>query len=319
MSSRSSMRKIEPSVLCTSLQPQPFSAPNTTQPSYAHTMETPRSEHGCYEGMMSAIGLTMGLLGSVPCLPCCCFNPYQIVPQGNVGLVSRFGRYYRSVDPGLYFVNSVSETLSKVDIKIRIESIPRQQVMTKDNVGVLIDSTLYWHIVDPYVATYMVQDVQRALIERTMTTMRQIIGTRTLQASIESRDTIAHEIQDIIAPAAVAWGVKIESILLKDLIFTADLQETLAAAAKQRRVGESKVISAKAEVDAAKLMREASDILNTPAAMQIRYLETMADMAKSSGTKVIFMPSADGNRRPGDIAMAPQTMAAKEAALFDQM
>ncbi|KAJ1334728.1 hypothetical protein BSLG_007883 [Batrachochytrium salamandrivorans] len=256
----------------TTTQPAAFSAPNTIQSSYAHTMPTPVSDHACYESMMSCIGCSFGVLGSVPCLPCCCF---------------------KSVDPGLYFVNSVSEKLSRVDIKIHIEDIPRQQVMTKDNVGVLIDSVLYWHIVDPYVATYLIQDVQRALIERTMTTLRQIIGTRTLQDSIEHRDAIAFEIQQIIAPVAVTWGVRIESILVKDLLFSPELQDTLSAAAKQKRVGESKVIAAQAEVDAAKLMREASDILNTPAAMQIRYLETMADMAKTAGSKVIFMPLAE--------------------------
>ena len=81
-----------------------------------------------------------------------------------------------------------------------------------------------------------------------------------------------------------------EAILIKDLQFSADLQETLSSAAKQKRIGESKVIGARAEVNSAKLMREASDILNTPAAMQIRYLETLAGMARAPGTKVVFLP-----------------------------
>ncbi|KAI8916861.1 hypothetical protein BC831DRAFT_516671, partial [Entophlyctis helioformis] len=109
----------------------------------------------------------------------------------------------------------------------------------------------------------------------------------------------------IIGPAAQTWGVHIESILIKDLQFSQELQENLSAAAKQKRIGESKVIAAKAEgeskvisaraeVEAAKLMREAADILNTPAAMQIRYLETLGNMAKSGNAKVIFMPGADG-------------------------
>ena len=85
-----------------------------------------------------------------------------------------------------------------------------------------------------------------------------------------------------------------ESILLKDLRFSNELLESLSSAAKQKRIGESKVIAAQAEVNAAKLMREASDILNTPAAMQIRYLETLVSMAKSAGTKVIFMPGEGG-------------------------
>lgn len=101
-------------------------------------------------------------------------------------------------------------------------------------------------------------------------------------------------ILDIITPVANSWGIKVESILLKDLRFSQDLQETLSSAAKQKRIGESKVIAAQAEVESAKLMREASDILNTPAAMQIRYLETLQTMAKSANSKVIFMPGESG-------------------------
>lgn len=109
--------------------------------------------------------------------------------------------------------------------------------------------------------------------------------------------------QDIISEVASSWGIKVESILLKDLRFSPELQESLSAAAKQKRIGESKVIAAQAEVESAKLMREASDILNTPAAMQIRYLETLQNMAKSSNSKVIFMPGEsglkNGSSKPG--------------------
>nr|KAJ3421852.1 hypothetical protein HK105_002051 [Polyrhizophydium stewartii] len=245
------------------MQPQAVPPPTTQQQSFAREVPLPPSEHPAYEVVMRLLGAVMGGLGSVPCLPFCCWNPYRIVPQGNVGLLSRFGKFYRSVDPGLYFVNVCSEDLRSVDIKIQIEDVPRQQIMTKDNVSVDLDSVLYWHAVDPYIATYLVQDVRRALIERTMTTMRMILGARTLQDSIEHRESIANEIQAIISPAAQSWGVKIESILIKDLQFTRELQESLSAAAKQKRIGESKVIAAQAEVDAAKLMREASDILNT--------------------------------------------------------
>lgn len=97
-----------------------------------------------------------------------------------------------------------------------------------------------------------------------------------------------------------------ESILIKDLKFSQDLQDNLSAAAKAKRIGESKVIAAQAEVDSAKLMREAADILNSPAAMQIRYLETLAGMAKTSGSKVIFMPpSGFDDAKKGGVDLGP--------------
>ncbi|KAI9197362.1 uncharacterized protein BJ171DRAFT_585685 [Polychytrium aggregatum] len=284
----------------TQLMPQGRRMPEfKLQPSYAKQVAIPASDHGVYEAMMSCLGAAIGCLGSIPgCFICPKFvpvriNPFKVVDQGSVGLVSRFGKFYRSIDPGLYQINVFTETLQAVDIKIQIEDIPRQVVMTRDNVGVDIDSVLFWHISDPYAATFQVNDVRKALIERTQTTLRQIVGARVLQDCIENRETIAHEIQDIISEPAKAWGVKIESILIKDLQFSPDLLENLSAAAKQKRIGESKVIAAQAEVEAAKLMREASDILNTQSAMQIRYLETLVSMSKSSAQKVIFMPTVD--------------------------
>ncbi|KAJ3107800.1 hypothetical protein HDU97_003148 [Phlyctochytrium planicorne] len=280
--------------------PEPKVVPKI-QRSFAHQIDLPSTGDGlsdCYQSCVSSCGTLLGYMGMLPC--CCCCNPFSQVQQGYVGLISRFGRYYRSlnypksVDPGLWRINPLSETIRQVEIKIQIEDIPRQVVMSRDNVLISIDSVLFWEIVEPYTATFLVADVRKAIIERTQTTLRHIIGTRTLQECIENRDSIAHEIQEIIEEPATAWGIKIESMLIKDFQFSQELQETLSAAAKQKRIGESKVILAAAEVQSAKLMREASDILNTPAAMQIRYLETLSTMSKNAGTKVIFMPTNQG-------------------------
>ncbi|KAJ1561830.1 hypothetical protein HK096_003184 [Nowakowskiella sp. JEL0078] len=270
--------------------------PMEIKTSFAEQIPLTTPEDIVFAALVGGLGVVLGLIGSFPLLFCFPY-PFRVVPQGKVGLISRWGKYFRTVDPGLYKINPLTDDFQLVDVKIQVQDIAQQYVMSKDNVHVRIDSVLYWHIVDPYVATFNVADVKKALMERTQTTLRHIIGTRTLQDAIENRNTIAEEILHIIDIPAKTWGVKIEqltlwlkSILIKDLLFSQDLQETLSSAAKQKRVGESKVIAAQAEVEAAKLMREASDILNTPAAMQIRYLETLSSMSKSAGTKVIFMP-----------------------------
>lgn len=209
-----------------------------------------------------------------------------------VGLVSKFGKFVKAVDPGLYKINVFTEKLRAVDIRMQVQDIPRQIVLTKDNVSVQIDSVLYWEIVDPYTAVFLVSDVQKALIDRTQTTLRQVLGNRTIQDTIEHRDAAAQEIRDVIDRVAENWGVRVEAILLKDVILSQDMLQNMASAATQKRLGESKVIQAQAEVNSAKLMREAADILASPAAMQIRYLETLNSMAATAGTKVIFMPSS---------------------------
>lgn len=278
--------------------PAPIENPITVEPirkedlqiSYAYEMDIP--DNGWYGGLVNAFGAIMGGLGTVPCC-FCCPNPYKSVPQGNVGLVTRFGQFYKAVDPGLVKVNPLSEKLRHIDVRIQVLDIPTQVCMTKDNVNINLSSVLYYHIISPHKSAFAVKDVIRALEERTQTTLRLVIGARTLQDIIERREEVATSIQEIIEDTATSWGVKVESILIKDIILSNELQDSLAQAAKSKRAGESKIITARAEVESAKLMRRAADILASKAAMQIRYLEAMQQMARTSNSKVIFMPSAN--------------------------
>lgn len=248
---------------------------------------------GWYGKMIDSLGGICGTLGSIPCC-ICCPNPYKQVYEGQTGLILKFGKYSRAVDPGLTKVNPLSEKLQQVDVKITVVEVPSQVCMTKDNVNVHITSVIYYHIVNPYKATFGIGSVRTALMERTQTTLRHVLGARVLQDVIERREEVAQSIEEIIAEVAAQWGVRVESILIKDINFSRELQDSLSMAAQSKRIGESKIIAARAEVESAKLMRQAADILASKAAMQIRYLEAMQQMAKSSNSKVIFMPSASG-------------------------
>ena len=166
--------------------------------------------------------------------------------------------------------------------------------MTKDNVTVFLSSVIYYHITSPHKAAFGISDIRQALVERTQTTLRHVVGARVLQDVIERREEIAQSIGEVIEDVAQGWGVQVESMLIKDLQFSQELQESLSMAAQQKRIGESKVIAARAEVEAAKLMRQAADILSSAPAMQIRYLEAMQAMAKSANSKVIFLPGPSG-------------------------
>lgn len=234
----------------------------------------------------------VGFCGSIPCCVVCP-NPYKPVNQGNVGLVTKFGRFTRAVDPGLVYINPLSERLTQVDVKIQIVEVPRQVCMTKDNVTLNLTSVIYYHIVSPHKAAFGISNIRQALIERTQTTLRHVVGARVLQDVIERREEIAQSIGEIIEDVAAGWGVQVESMLIKDIIFSNDLQDSLSMAAQSKRIGESKVIAARAEVEAAKLMRQAADILSSAPAMQIRYLEAMQAMAKTANSKVIFLPATN--------------------------
>jgi erythrocyte band 7 integral membrane protein len=167
--------------------------------------------------------------------------------------------------------------------------------MTKDNVTLHLTSVIYYHITSPHKAAFGISNVRQALVERTQTTLRHVVGARVLQDVIERREEVAQSIGEIIEDVASGWGVQVESMLIKDIIFSNELQDSLSMAAQSKRIGESKVIAARAEVESAKLMRQAADILSSAPAMQIRYLEAMQAMAKSANSKVIFMPGASQN------------------------
>lgn len=149
---------------------------------------------------------------------------------------------------------------------------------------------IYFQIASPYRAAFGISDLRQALTERAQTTLRHVVGARAVQSVVTEREAIAFEIAEIVGDVADKWGVAIEGILIKDIVFSAEVSASLSSAAQQKRIGESKVIAARAEVDAARLMRQAADILASPAAMQIRQLEALQQMAKTAGSKVVFVP-----------------------------
>ncbi|KAL1640166.1 hypothetical protein SLS58_007280 [Diplodia intermedia] len=265
------------------------------QPSYAQVLKPDTEDsaaHGWYGAMINALGSCIGTMGAIPCC-LICPNPYKPVSQGNVGLVTKFGRFARAVDPGLVKVNPLSENLIQVDVKIQIVEVPKQVCMTKDNVSLYLTSVIYYRITSPHKAAFGIANIRQALVERTQTTLRHVIGARVLQDVIERREEIAASIREIIEDTSTSWGVEVESMLIKDIIFSQELQDSLSMAAQSKRTGEAKVIAARAEVESAKLMRQAADILSSAPAMQIRYLEAMQAMAKTANSKVIFLPATN--------------------------
>ena len=164
--------------------------------------------------------------------------------------------FERAVDPGLVKVNPLSEDLQTVDVKVQIVEVPRQICMTKDNVSLTLTSVIYYQVISPHKSAFGITNVKQALIERTQTTLRHVIGARVLQDVIERREEIAQSTSEIIEEVAATWGVLVESMLVKDIIFSDELQDSLSMAAQSKRIGESKVIGARAEVESAKLMRQ---------------------------------------------------------------
>lgn len=186
----------------TPISQQPGVKPDMVLKNFARTYETPKG--GGYQNFIESMGSLFGLCGVFCFL---CSNPYKQVQQGEVGLIQTFGALSRTVEPGLCYVNTWSEKLFKVNIKINIREIPAQRCFTRDNVSVIITSVVYYNIIDPQKAIYNISNIDEAIIERTQTTLRDVIGCRTLQEVVEKREAIAEAIEHIISKTAFDWGL----------------------------------------------------------------------------------------------------------------
>ena len=251
-----------------------------------------------YHSILNSTGKCCGY-GKIfcPCIFCCVENPYQQVDQSYEGLLERYGRYVSSIGPGLHYINPMTEKITKVDMKIQIIDLNRQVVITKDNITLMIDASVNYRVLDAKKAEYKLRSRDNVVTFLTYATLRNVCGHYILQDLLEKRQEVTQTIQEMVEEHVDEWGLRVEQIFIKDIILNPELQESLSAAAKERRLAEGKIISAKADVESAKLMRESADLLNSKAAMQIRFLETMGQLSKTPNTKIIFIPNkTDGHK-----------------------
>lgn len=245
----------------------------------------------CYPSTIQSVGNCCGFLRTwLPCICCWTDYPWQVVKQSQQALMQRFGRYVKTLDPGLHYVNPCSEKLIRVDLKIEIIDLVKQVILTKDNITILIDASVYYRIINPRRAVYKIANLPLAVSQLTFSTLRCVCGIHTLQEILEKRKELTHAIHQYIEEHVEEWGIVIENVFMKDIVLNKDLQDALSTAAKERRLAESKVISAKADVESAKMMREAAEALNTKAAMQIRYYETIQNIVSTQNPKTVFLP-----------------------------
>ena len=243
----------------------------------------------CYENCIQGLSCCCGTLRQfIVCLPFA--SPNQEIPQSYCGLKLRFGKYIETLGPGLQFITPFTEKLLLVDLQTQTLDLVKQNIITKDNITAAIDTAVNYKINNPRYAYFRLEDLNESVSNLCYSALRTVMGVYTLNELQEKKMEIAASLEKYLREHVKMWGISIEQIFIKDIILNADLQETLSSATKMLRAAESKVISAKADVESAKLMREAADTLSSEAAMQIRYYETIQHLAHTPAAKVIFIP-----------------------------
>ncbi len=213
----------------------------------------------------------------------------QIVKEYERGVIFRLGRSRGAKGPGLFFIIPIIDKMVKVSLQTVTMDIPPQDIITKDNVTVRVNAVTYFRVIDPSHAVIEVENYAFATSQISQTTLRSIIGQADLDDLLTKRDDINAELQSIIDSHTDPWGVKVSVVEVKDVELPDSMRRAMARQAEAERDRRAKVIHAKGEQEAAEtLSRAAAELEEHPAALQLRLLSTMTEVAAEKNSTLIF-------------------------------
>jgi regulator of protease activity HflC (stomatin/prohibitin superfamily) len=213
----------------------------------------------------------------------------RIVKQYERGIVLRFGRLIGARSPGFNVIIPFVDHMIKVSLRIVTIVLEPQEIITRDNVTVKVDAVVYFMVIDPIKAVINVEDYRQATIQLALTTLRSVIGQSELDELLAHRDEINQRLRQIIdEQTEEPWGVRATLVEVKDILLPETMQRAMAAQAESEREKRAKVIHAQGERQAAETLAEAAEIIQRqPAALQLRYLQTLVEMAGEKNSTII--------------------------------
>src|SRR3974390_693825 len=202
----------------------------------------------------------------------------------------RLGKLLGAKGPGLIFLIPIVDRMVKMDLRVVTIDVARQEIMTKDNVPVTVDAVVYFRVINPTDAVVKVENFWKATSLIAQTTLRSVLGQASLDDLLSQRDIINQKLQEIIDKQTEPWGIKVTSVEVKDVALPDSMKRAMAKQAEAERERRAKVVNAEGEFQAAeKMVQAAAMIAKEPIALQLRYLQTMREMASEHNTTT-FMP-----------------------------
>lgn len=213
----------------------------------------------------------------------------RIVPEWERGVVLRLGRFVGVRGPGLFLLIPFVENMRKVELRVITLDVPSQEAITKDNVTVKVNAVVFLRVINPEFAITKVQDPIRATSQISQTTLRSVLGQSDLDELLSQRDRVNQRLQTIIDEHTDPWGVKVSTVEVKDVELPATMQRAIAAQAEAERERRAKVVHADGEFQAAERLSEAGRIISSqPATLQLRYLQTLTQIATERTNTIVF-------------------------------
>ena len=230
----------------------------------------------------------------------------KILPEYQRIVVFRLGRLQGVKGPGLVFIIPVIDRFLKIDLRERVRDVPKQRVVTKDNVTIDVDAVVYYRIIDPDKAVVQVQRYDLATDLLAQTTLRDVLGEVDLDYLLQNREELNKKIQSILDAGTDAWGIKVTRVTIRDVVIPEQMLRALAKQAEAERERRSRIIMAEGEYQASKKMAEAAKFYEkVPAALRLRELQTLAEIAREKN--LIVVPGGE----MGTIAGLTQAMVKK--------
>ena len=235
-------------------------------------------------GFYSVIAITVILVIFV--LP----QAIRILREYERGVIFRLGKLQGAKGPGLIFLIPVVDKMVKMDLRVVTIDVPKQEIMTRDNVPATVDAVIYFRVVDPNAAVVKVENFWKATSLIGQTTLRSVLGQSALDELLSQRDVINQKLQEIIDKQTEPWGIKVTSVEVKEVSLPDSMKRAMAKQAEAERERRAKVVNAQGEFEAAeKMVQAAALIAKEPIALQLRYLQTMREMASEHNTTT-FLP-----------------------------
>jgi regulator of protease activity HflC (stomatin/prohibitin superfamily) len=205
------------------------------------------------------------------------------------GIIFRLGRLQRAKGPGVILLIPIVDRMTKIDLRVVTLDIPRQEMMTRDNVPVTVDAVVYFRVVNPEDAVAKVENYSKATYLVAQTTLRSVLGQHELDELLSQRDRINQQLQQVIDEATEPWGIKVTLVEVRDVVLPDTMKRAMAKQAETERERRAKVINAEGEYQAAeRLVEAAAKIATQPVALQLRFLQALTEVATEHNSTTIF-------------------------------
>jgi regulator of protease activity HflC (stomatin/prohibitin superfamily) len=217
------------------------------------------------------------------------FSALRILREYERAVVFQLGRFWKVKGPGLILIIPMIQQAVKVDLRIRVQDVPTQDIISRDNVLVKVNAVVYFRVIDPRNAIIQVEDFVMATSQLAQTTLRSVLGQHELDEMLAEREKLNADLQRILDEQTESWGIKVSNVELKHVDIDESMIRVIARQAEAERIRRAKIIEAEGEQQAAQKLLEAATILSArPQAMQLRYLTTLMNIANERSSTIVF-------------------------------